>query len=67
MSVIQTRNLSKQLPIASGGILHILKQIDLEIDQGETVAITQVSNERFKRGDNVKLILIKNGEARVIR
>lgn len=43
MMVIQTRNLSKQLPVASGDVLHILKQIDLEIAQGETVAITGAS------------------------
>ncbi len=33
---------------------------------GETVAITQLQNDNFKKGDAVK-ILLRNGEARVIR
>lgn len=43
------------------------QEIIVRKSNGETVAITQISNERFKRGENVKIILIKNGEARVIR
>lgn len=43
------------------------QEIIIRKTNGDTVAITQISKEMFKKGDNVKLILIKNGEARVIR
>lgn len=42
------------------------QDITIRKTNGETIAISQISRELFKQGDQVKLILISTGEARVI-
>lgn len=59
-----------------GNVVRVIKDANLprfeqriivRTTNGETVSITQISRERFKRGDPVNLVLLNNGEARVIR
>lgn len=42
------------------------QEIVVRKSNGDTVSITQTTREQFKKGDQIKLILLKNGEARVI-
>jgi len=42
------------------------QEIVVKKTNGDTISITQVTREQFKKGDQIKLILLSNGEARVI-
>jgi len=42
------------------------QEIVVRKTNGDTISITQITRERFKKGEHVKLILLSSGEARVI-
>ncbi len=42
-TVLQAKGLGKQVPLADGGVLHILQEISFEVAGGETVAIVGAS------------------------
>lgn len=42
------------------------QEIVVRKNNGDTVSITQITREHFKKGDQVKLIVLRTGEARVV-